>query len=273
MQPYRKYGLAPYSICVIHGGPGAPGSLAPLASELSKHTGILEPFQTEASIKGQLKELDDIIENKSDKPVILIGHSWGAWLSLIYAGTFIGKVKKLVLIGSGALTEDYAHQVSITRIGRLKEKEKMELKELERLLRDPSAKDKDRLMEEYSVLMHKTDSFDPFPFRDDCVAYQPEILLSIWSEAAEMRRNGNLLAKVYTLTCPVVIMHGDYDPHPWQGVVNPLRDRGMNFTFILLKRCGHEPWNEKQAKGSFYKFLLKELDICLFPGFNRPSIE
>jgi pimeloyl-ACP methyl ester carboxylesterase len=258
---YRKYGQAPRRVCVIHGGPGAPGSLAPLAEELSKHAGILEPFQTAGSIKGQLDELDDIIEEAADKPVILIGHSWGAWLSLLYTASFPGKVIKLVLAGSGPLTEDYVSQVSATRIKRLSEAEKTRLRELEQMLTDPYVTVKARLMREYSVLMYKTDSYDPLPFQDSCIAYQPEILLSVWSEAAEIRRNGRLLAQADAITCPVVIIHGDYDPHPWQGVVNPLKGRIRDVTCIRLKHCGHEPWHEKQARDKFFNFLKRELMI------------
>lgn len=257
----RKYGQAPCRVCVIHGGPGAPGSLAPLAAELSKHAGILEPFQTAGSIKGQLDELDDIIEEAADKPVILIGHSWGAWLSLLYAASFPGKVIKLVLAASGPFTEDYVPQVSVTRINRLSDAEKTRLRELEQMLTDPYVTEKARLMREYSILMHKTDSYDPLPFQDSCIAYQPEILLSVWSEAAEMRRSGRLLAQADAVTCPVIIFHGDYDPHPWQGVISPLRDRIRDVTFIRLKHCGHEPWLERQARDKFFKLLRRELLI------------
>lgn len=36
----RIYGKAPYSIVVIHGGPGAPGQVAPVARELSENFGV-----------------------------------------------------------------------------------------------------------------------------------------------------------------------------------------------------------------------------------------
>ena len=49
MKNLRVYGKAPYSVAVIHGGPGAPGSIAPVASELSKDIGVLEPLQAEAA--------------------------------------------------------------------------------------------------------------------------------------------------------------------------------------------------------------------------------
>ena len=57
MKPVRMWGHGPYSVAVIHGGPGAPGEMAPVARELSMVTGILEPFQTEMTLDLQVQEL------------------------------------------------------------------------------------------------------------------------------------------------------------------------------------------------------------------------
>ncbi len=46
MTNIRKYGNPPFSVAVIHGGPGAPGEMAPVARELSSRWGVLEPLQT-----------------------------------------------------------------------------------------------------------------------------------------------------------------------------------------------------------------------------------
>ena len=77
MNNLRKYGIGPFSVAVIHGGPGASGSMAPVAKELSLACGILEPLQTSASIEGQLQELLAILKKQGDFPITLIGHSWG----------------------------------------------------------------------------------------------------------------------------------------------------------------------------------------------------
>ena len=50
----RKYGTSPYQVAVIHGGPGAPGYMAPVARELSNKLGVLEPIQTCDTIQGQI---------------------------------------------------------------------------------------------------------------------------------------------------------------------------------------------------------------------------
>ena len=52
----RKYGQQPYEVAVIHGGPGASGEMAPVASHLSQDHGVLEPLQTQSSFARQLEE-------------------------------------------------------------------------------------------------------------------------------------------------------------------------------------------------------------------------
>ena len=72
MKNLRKYGSKPYNIAVIHGGPDAPGEMAPVARELSCIISILEPLQTAANIKGQVKELKIILGENGTLPVVLI---------------------------------------------------------------------------------------------------------------------------------------------------------------------------------------------------------
>jgi pimeloyl-ACP methyl ester carboxylesterase len=57
----------------------------------------------------------------------------------------------------------------------------------------------------------------------------------------------------------VVAIHGDYDPHPFEGVQQPLSLVISDFRFILLKNCGHYPWIERDAKKRFYEILHEEL--------------
>ncbi len=93
MENSRKYGKKPFKVAVVHGGPGAPGEMAPVARELSADRGVLEPLQTATIIEGQVRELKVILEKNGDIPVMLIGFSWGAWLSFILTAQYPALVK------------------------------------------------------------------------------------------------------------------------------------------------------------------------------------
>ena len=86
-----------------------------------------------------------------------------------------------------------------------------------------------------------------------------DVYRSVWSEAESLRSSGRLLELGKRIRCPVVAIHGDYDPHPYQGVKKPLEEILTDFHFILLENCGHTPWIERGARETFFDVLKKEL--------------
>jgi pimeloyl-ACP methyl ester carboxylesterase len=259
MKSLRTYGEAPFNVAVIHGGPGAAGEMAPVARELKSGWGVLEPLQTVGSVQGQIEELKTVLEKNGDLPVFLIGFSWGAWLSFIFSANYPTLVKKLILIGSGPFEEKYAERIQETRLSRLSEGERTEVKSLIEILDNPLAKDKNMALARFGALFSKADAYDPIIDESEVIDYDLDIYQSAWKDGAELRRSGKLLRFGKNIKCPVVAIHGDYDPHPAEGVQKPLSTILKNFRFILLENCGHKPWIERQAKGEFFRILEEEL--------------
>ena len=167
MKNLRKYGNAPFKVAVIHGGPGAPGEMAPVARELSSVRGVLEPLQTASTIEGQIGELKDVLAKNGDLPVTLIGWSWGAWLSVIFAAQYPQSVKKLILIGSGPFEEKYALNIMKTRLSRLSIEEKAEVLSLMKTLVEPPRRDKNTLLARFGKLISRADSYNPLPHKSE----------------------------------------------------------------------------------------------------------
>lgn len=259
MQNLRKYGTRPYSIAVVHGGPGAAGEIAPVARELAKAFGVLEPLQTKSSIDGQIEELKDVLETNADLPVTLIGHSWGAWLSALLAVRFPQLVSKLILIGSGPFKEKYAPEIQSARLNRLNEQERKSLHRLEEALVQSAGPNMADFFAKMEPLLEKMDSYDAIPGAAEQPDFNADIYAGVWPEAAELRRSGKLLELTAKIRCPVVAIHGDYDPHPAKGVKGPLSKAIEDFRFILLQNCGHTPWIESEARRDFFDVLAKEL--------------
>jgi pimeloyl-ACP methyl ester carboxylesterase len=261
----RSYGQPPFDVAVIHGGPGAGGEMAPVARALAPRWGVLEPIQTTSSLEGQVQELRSILRSHGDLPVTLIGFSWGAWLSFIVAARYPSLVQKLILIGSGPFEEQYVAQLRQTRLGRLDRQERTEFESIVEALSDPTTEDKDTLLARLGALASKTDAYDPIATSEesgpagDRARPQGDMFQRVWNDAAEMRRTGALLALGKQVQCPVCAIHGDHDPHPAAGVHLPLANVLSRFRFILLERCGHMPWIERQAQDAFYAAVEKEL--------------
>jgi pimeloyl-ACP methyl ester carboxylesterase len=259
MKNLRTYGRSPFGIAVIHGGPGAPGEMAPVARELAADWGVLEPLQTAASLEGQIEELQTILTSHGDMPLTLIGFSWGAWLSYIVAATYPTLVKKLVLVGSGSYEEQYTTTMQETRLRRLSAMERTEVQSLKERLEHPQTTDKRVAFKRLGALLNKADAYDPMPYASEIIAYQDDVFQCVWQKAAKWRRTGKLLELGKQIICPVVAIHGAYDSHPAEGVQKPLSAMVDNFRFILLQHCGHMPWIERQAREEFYSILKAEL--------------
>lgn len=201
------------------------------------------------------------IEGSGDPPVTLIGFSWGAWLGFIMAAKYPAIVGKLILVGSGSFTEEFAVSTLEVRLSRLTNEERKEYLYLLATLEGSAAEDEAASMQRLGKLSEKADSFDAVESELDRsdIEIRPEVYRGVWPEAAAMRRSGALLALGRGIACPVVAIHGDYDPHPAAGVEGPLAGIVRDFRFILLEKCGHKPWIERHAKAEFYRVLEEEI--------------
>lgn len=266
MHNLRRYGRAPFSVAVIHGGPGAPGSMAPVARELAARWGVLEPLQRAVSVEGQVQELREVLEKKADLPVTLVGSSWGAMLAYLVAARYPALVRKLVLVGSGVYEEWYAAHILETRLSRLTEPERQQANALMTTLNDPAVGEKNTPMARLGELFTRADAYDPLTLDTETLECQYELHQRVWQEAEHMRRSGGLLEMGKQIRCRVVALHGDYDPHPPQGVEQPLARVLPDFRFILLEKCGHLPWIERQARDRFYEIISEELSQAPVEG-------
>jgi len=255
----RIYGSAPFGVALVHGGPGAAGELAPVARELAKTHGALEPLQTRSTLSGQLEELKLILELNADLPVRLVGFSWGAMLSFLFAARNPSLTKKLILVSSGAYEDKYTVNIMKTRLSRLSEEERRAVYSLTKILDNPEGKNKDKVLARFGDFITRADAYDPLPGKSEVIECRYDIFERVWEDAQELRSSGEFLALGQHIRCPVVAIHGDYDPHPADGVRIPLSKVIKNFKFILLENCGHRPWIERAAKTRFYDLLREEL--------------
>jgi len=261
-EKFRKYGSAPFRVAVIHGGPGAAGEVAPLARKLGETRGVLEPIQTAKTLDGQIEELRLVVEQNATKPVVFIGHSWGAWLSTLVAARYQALVAKLILVGSGPFEEKYVPLITENRLRRLSQEEREEYLHLVEMLNTPGASASAVSLSRLGELA--PDSYDPIETPEDSTALDfvddpAEIYQGVWPEAARLRETGELLRLALTITCPVLAIHGDCDPHPAEGIQEPLAAHLKDFRMVILEKCGHTPWCERHAMDRFYDILEQEL--------------
>ena len=272
MENLRKYGCPPFGIAVVHGGPGAAGETAPLARQLASGRGVLEPIQTALSLGGQVEELKTVLAEHGEPPCVLIGFSWGAWLSFILAAKHPPYLKKLILIGSGPFEEKYAKGIAEKRWARLTEKEREEAVSLLNILDNPRSRNKNATFGQLGNLFSTADDYDPIPVKHETLDCRFDVFRKVWPQGKSLRKDGKLLELGRQIKVPVIAIHGDYDPHPAEGVQKPLSSVLTDFRFILLKKCGHSPWMERQARDEFFCHPGNGIMLSGKPVLNLPKL-
>ena len=147
----------------------------------------------------------------------------------------------------------------VTRLDRLDEEQREEVLSLMEELSTPETVNKSARMSRLGEFILKADSYDPLPHRSEIIEYQYDTWQNVWPQASELRSNGQLLRLGLRIKCPVVAIHGDYDPHPFEGVQRSLSSVIKDFRFIRLEECGHHPWIESKARDKFFTILKEEL--------------
>jgi len=119
----RTHGREPYTVAVLHGGPGTAGEVRPVVERLSEGFGVLEPLQAATTVRGQVEELRGVLCEHALLPVTLVGYSWGAWLGYLVAAQHPVLVKKLIMVSSGALEARYSEGLMEGRTTLLRQRE------------------------------------------------------------------------------------------------------------------------------------------------------
>lgn len=252
----RLYGNAPYKIVLVHGGPGAIGSLKGFAKELNElsQVGDVEALQSKYSIDELIEELYNQIKDNCKEKVSLIGHSWGAWLVAFFAEKNPELVENVILVGSGPLEDKYVSEIGAQRMENLSEEDG----QIFHRLINNQATDED--MAKISKVFEKSDNYcieNQDLHRADRTDSQMHNM--VWEEAAKLRTDGTLLTSFKKIQSKLFLIQGEIDPHPVKGVIVPLQENGIKCEAYVLEKCGHSPFMEKYAKEKFYKILLEIL--------------
>lgn len=246
----RLYGKEPYQIILVHGGPGAVGSLKNCAAELSSFSGsgVVEALQSKYSIDELIEELRMQIVGNCRGKVNLADHSWGAWSCLLFAAKYTDLCEKVILIGCSPLVSEYASEINLRRMKKLSDKDKDVYRRV--LNNCASAED----IKQIPNILKKADNYCPIQNSEPAERTDNRMYNSIWGEASVLRAEGKISEALGRIKCKIFLIHGKTDPH---GVINPMRETGAEFDCYVLDKCGHSPFIERYAKNKFYKVLTE----------------
>lgn len=257
----RKYGDGNKVLVLVHGGPGGAGSLSCMAKQYAEFGNgklcVLEPWQSAKTVLGQVEELHKQIFSCTNKKVVLLGHSWGAWIVTLFASKYSDLLKCVILMGSGPFDDKYIPLLQERRERFFQGKQREEFERLTQELSKTDAYNKEEKFAKLASISHG-DDYDVLEEHTDCIP-DGEIYNCVWPEGAKMRTDGNLLEEAKKIQCPIYVIHGEEDPHPIEGITDPFHKNGIKFTLYTLSHCGHSAWKEKYAKDELKDIIMNKI--------------
>jgi pimeloyl-ACP methyl ester carboxylesterase len=245
------------AVVLLHGGPGAPSSVADLARELASDFHVLEPLQRRASVTPLTvqRHVDDLAAIAPDYAAI-VGHSWGAMLALSYAARHPRRVRSLTLIGCGTYDADTraAYRKAVER--RLTPDDRAGIDEIgQQLAAVTDQTSRDRFFAEFGQIFNRVDSFDPLPHTPTSLSPDERGFNETWPDVLRLQESGIEPAAFSSIVAPTLMLHGDDDPHPGPAIRDTLIRHIPHLQYIELPRCGHHPWRERHAREPFLNAL------------------
>ena len=247
----REYGAhsAP-CVAVLHGGPGAPGSVASLARLLSDRFHVLEPLQRRSgavplTVAQHVHDLAHVLPG----PMPIVGSSWGAMLALSFAVDHPDLVQSVVLIGCGTYDPSaratFASAMSL-RLGTDGHRRMADLRTAFEATSDPATRDD--LLAERGALSAQAQSVALIePNTSDLVA-DARGHEETWNDVLRRQDDGIEPQAFAAIAAPVLMIHGDDDPHPGVAIRETLRPFLPRLEYVGIARCGHLPWLEQDGR-------------------------
>jgi pimeloyl-ACP methyl ester carboxylesterase len=257
----RIHGEDGPTVVLLHGGPGAQGSVGDLARTLADEFRVLEPLQRRSgteplTVRRHVEDLAEIAP--AGAPIV--GASWGAMLALSYAATYPDRVPGLVLIGCG--TYDVASRALYEE--RMRERLGadgiVQVQELQRRIEETEEEtDREALFGRLGALASRAQSHEPLESPAEDEEFDPRGHEETWNDAVRLQETGQEPLAFSAIGVPILMLHGEDDPHPGAQIHEVLQTYVPHAELTLLDRCGHEPWRERHAREPFLDLLRERL--------------
>ena len=93
----------------------------------------------------------------------------------------------------------------------------------------------------------------------------PKCQAETWHDMLRLQDSGVYPARFASIHCPVLMLHGSYDPHPGPMVRDSLKPYIPQLEYREFGHCGHSPWIEEHARDRFLEELRSWLEQQLRP--------
>ena len=260
----RHYGNAGPLVLVLHGGPAAVGDVAPVAKGISGSFHAVEPWQrgsggSPLTVARHITDLHELATDLGgDSRVAIVGHSWGAMLALCYAANYPSKAGPIVLVGCGTFDQASRSTMQATIEERMDDEVRDRIRRVSADATDPA----DQFIQTFKLTRHifDCDPIGPYADKEECEPFDLRAYDETWRDMRRLQDDGTYPRAFAAIESPVLMIHGQYDPHPGKMIRDSLLPHLPQLEYRELESCGHNPWIEKSARELFFSIVCEWLE-------------
>ena len=259
----RHYGISGPTVLVLHGGPAAVGDVAPVAKCISESFHAVEPWQRSSggvplTVARHIADLHELVTDVGgDFPTAILGHSWGAMLALCFAAEHPGKAGPIVLVGCGAFDQACRSRLQATIEDRMDD----DLRDRICRASADAVEPADQFIQTFKLTRHifDYDPINPYADKEEFEPFDLQAHGETWSDMRRLQDNGTYPGAFAAIDSPVLMLHGQYDPHPGKMIRDSLLPYLPQLEYHEYERCGHSPWIERFAREEFFSVIREWL--------------
>ena len=238
---------------MINGGPGfdhtyfhvspvweSLGSRRPIIFYDQRGTGKSSVVEKDGqcTLADQLTDLEALQEHLEYEQIDILGHSWGGFLGMAYTARYSKKVRRLILVDSGAprledtvflfkniFPETVERQNAVAFAEELGDEDAIQM----------------GLAEYDTMLCYSPEKRDAWVAQVDSTSYRRHVNQMLWQDAQRF----NLNPELKKFHQPTLVITGRYDINVAPSVAYEIHQAIPNSQFKVFEQSGHLPWFEE----------------------------
>lgn len=217
------------------------------------HSSISKIDSATMTMERYIEDLEVLRKYLKLNKMVIAGHSWGGMLALAYAAKYPGNVDRLVLLGSGGITQEFFTYFSSNIKMRLREEDLSEAKAAKNLAGNLRAIWPGYFYNRESALASKV-------LVDTNLADHNASKINHLSLQDYKRTGQSRAASLSKFRAPVYIIQGRQDP-VGESTAYETRQIIPQSKIFFIEKCGHLPWLENDISAArFYELIRNALN-------------
>jgi proline iminopeptidase len=238
-------------LVVLHGGPGFDHNSVIQLNELADEFQVIFYDQrgsgnssgtidsASITVKNFVEDLEGLRRQLSLGKINLFGFSWGATLAMYYGIKYPGNLKSLIIAGTGGASKEYFNEYFLNLQSRTTKDDKRALGEMEKL--ESFKRQETEIIQKYWRIIMKPFFMDTsmvnevdLTFGKNTLKNQADIGKFLMDDLGDY----NISNELSVINCPVLIIHGTYDPFPAEGAYK-VHGQLISSKLVIMEDAGH----------------------------------